>query len=112
MLKIKTSPFASLLFGTFSPTVVESPNQNKEATGKSRGAFKEKRKQVGCLLKGYDQSDIVTMRSKITEYIGKLYVCKMSSSVAFKYVFNFLYINCLIKFSRIACMDEIEQIEK
>lgn len=29
---------------------------------------------------------------------------KMSSSVVFKYVFNFLYLNCLIKFSRIAWM--------
>lgn len=36
----------------------------------------------------------------------------MSSSVALKYVFNFLYINCFIRFSRIACMDEIEQIQK
>lgn len=61
MLKIKTSPSAFLLFGTFSPTTVESPNQNKEATKKSRGAFKEKTKEVGCLLKGYDQSDIATM---------------------------------------------------
>lgn len=36
----------------------------------------------------------------------------MSSSVAFKCVFNFPYINCLMKFSRIACMDEIEQVQK
>lgn len=36
----------------------------------------------------------------------------MSSSVAFKYVFNFPYINGLMEFGRIACMGEIEQIQK